>query len=104
MYSEYLNVFDNNNKNENNNISEEVFLNDYFNNYIQKFVVIIAGSTSDEKHCLKIQSKLREKNIYSKIYYCSAHKNTRGVLDILERYENRSGLCYVTVAGMSNAY
>ena len=42
-------------------ISVKKYLNDPFNNYIQKFVVIIAGSTSDEKHCFKIQSKLREK-------------------------------------------
>ena len=94
---EYLNVFDNDNENENNNISEEVFLNDYFNNYIQKFLVIIAGSTSDEKHCLKIQSKLREKNICSKIYYCSAYiKIQEEFLIFLKDMRNRSGLCYVT--------
>lgn len=110
VYNQYYTIFDNNTDNKSlfnitsdHNPSETCVMDLFFNN-IKRFVVIIAGSISDEKHCKKIQNLLKDQDIYSVIYYCSAHKNTRGVLNILDNYEieNRQ-LCYVTVAGMSNA-
>jgi len=104
VYNQYYTIFDNNsNISHEHNPSEQSVLDLFFNN-IKRFVVIIAGSISDEKHCAKIQTSLKDLDIYSVIYYCSAHRNTRGLLNILEKYEpeNRQ-LCYVTVAGMSNA-
>ena len=104
VYRSYYTVFDTNNTNL-DNVSRSEFLDDFFNNNTDRMVVIIAGSESDHKHCNKIKDKLKEKNIYSVIHYCSAHKNTRGVLKILDSYESRTNtnICYVTVAGMSNA-
>ena len=79
-------------------------IDNFFDNHLDKIVIIISGSTSDYWHCEKIEKYLKENNIFSKIYYCSAHKNTKGVLDILEKWEEqKSKIVYVTIAGMSNA-
>ena len=54
-------------------------------------------------HNKLLQKKLKEKNIFSKIYVCSAHKKTKQVLELLNKYENlNKKICYVTVAGMTN--
>ena len=103
VYNQYYNIFDNNELTS-RNCHEDNVSNDFFSIVIDQFVVIISGSVSDRPHCLNIQNKLKDKGIYSVIYHCSAHKDTRGVLNILNRYENQNRrLCYVTVAGMSNA-
>ena len=104
VYLSYYTVFDTDNTNL-DNLTRSKFLDDFLNKNIDRMVVIIAGSESDYKNYNKIKDKLKEKNIYSVIYYCSAHKNTRGVLKILDSYESRTNtnICYVTVAGMSNA-
>ena len=103
VYNQYYNIFDTNDLTS-RNCHEDNVSNDFFSNVIDQFVVIISGSVSDRPHCLNIQNKLKDKGIYSVIYHCSAHKDTRGVLNILNRYENQNRrLCYVTVAGMSNA-
>jgi len=76
----------------------------FFDKMIDMFVIILAGSTSDREHCEKIQHYLKMENIYSKIYYCSAHKSTKELLCILDKYEKyNSRICYTTVAGLSNA-
>ena len=97
----YYNIF------VNNEMSSSITLENILGNLeniLKNRVVIISGSVSDESHCKKIEDNLRSKNIISNTYYCSAHKNTRGVLDILSKYENSSqNIVYVTVAGMSNA-
>jgi phosphoribosylaminoimidazole-succinocarboxamide synthase len=106
VYNQYYNIFDNKNLDQNNyvNCLEETVTTNFFRNLIDKSVIIISGSVSDRNHCIKIQDKLKEKGIYSIIYHCSAHKDTKGVLDIINKYENQNrNLCYVTVAGMSNA-
>ena len=103
VYSQYYSRFMDEPIN-NSNISEELVVSNYFDNIHQSKVVILSGSQSDMKHNLKIQTELKKKGIYSRIHVSSAHKNTRQVLDILERYNQFSGkLVYVTVAGMSNA-
>ena len=103
VYNQYYNIFDNNELTT-QNCHEDNVKDDFFENIIDRFVVIISGSVSDRNHCLNIQNKLKDKGIYSVIYHCSAHKDTRGVLNILNRYENQKRrIVYVTVAGMSNA-
>ena len=103
VYSQYYSLFMNELIN-NSNMTEEIFVSNYFDNIHQSKVVILSGSQSDMKHNLKLQTELKKKGIYAKIHVSSAHKNTRQVLEILEKYNSFSGkLIYVTVAGMSNA-
>ena len=103
VYSQYYSLFMNQPIN-NSNMTEEIFVSNYFDNIHQSKVVILSGSQSDMKHNLKLQTELKKKGIYAKIHVSSAHKNTRQVLEILEKYNSFSGkLIYVTVAGMSNA-
>lgn len=69
-------------------------------------VVILSGSVRDEKHVDKIISCLNDVDIKIQIIsiVASAHKNTRLVLDILEKYNScKEKVVYVTVAGRSNA-
>lgn len=106
IYDEYLNIFVTKDSLDTlvKHNDEASFLNYYLKNKIDKMVVIISGSVSDQAHNLKIQKCLTDQGLYSEIYNCSAHKDTRGVLDILSKYEGMSRkICYVTVAGMSNA-
>ena len=84
-------------------VSENLVQN-FLDTNLEKMVVILSGSPSDAWHCEKIQQCLKDNHIYSRIHYCSAHKNTRGVLEILDSYEDQQRrIIYVTVAGMSNA-
>jgi 5-(carboxyamino)imidazole ribonucleotide mutase len=86
------------------NLSEHTMERLFFDRIIEKQVIILAGSKSDREHCEKLQNYLKTENIYSKIYYCSAHKNTKGLLTIIDKYESySSNICYVTIAGLSNA-
>ena len=103
VYNEYIYLF-------NQVQPEEIFytsgevLDYYLKEKEEKFVLIISGSDSDMNHNKLLQKKLKEKNIFSKIYVCSAHKKTKQVLELLNKYENlNKKICYVTVAGMSNA-
>jgi len=67
-------------------------------------VIIIAGSTSDEWHVNNINNALIKLGLHSDMYYSSAHKNTKKVLEIIDNVENNfSKIIWVTVAGMSNA-
>lgn len=76
----------------------------FMENYIDKLVVILAGSVSDKEHVEKLNKFFRAKDIYTMNYYSSAHKNTKDVLNILEKYEKQDrNIIYVTVAGRSNA-
>ena len=91
---------------ENNFSSEKQFLDHCFNNILNEFVVVLAGSVSDRKHVEKIQRCLRDHNIYSRAHFSSAHKNTREVLGLLDNYNSMWGsrrIVFVTVAGRSNA-
>ena len=72
----------------------------------KKVIVILAGSTSDEQHVLKIKREFtREFNLVIHVHYCSAHKNTKQLLDILDYYNSsyNTKMAYITVAGRSNA-
>ena len=55
---------------------------------------------------LKIKREFgRQFNIGIHIHYCSAHKNTKQLLDILDYYNGNynTKMVYITVAGRSNA-
>ena len=83
---------------------EEEMVMEYLKRWNDELVVIVAGSKSDEEWCQKIESCLEKEGIFSETHYCSAHKNTQQVLELLEDYEDQfRKLVYVTVAGMSNA-
>ena len=66
--------------------------------------VIIMGSESDKDFVQKITSKLSELNIEFEEHVASAHKQPKEVLEIIEKNnESNDKLCYITVAGRSNA-
>lgn len=89
--------------------SVETMVTNYYKNYHNELVVILAGSVSDREHVEKIKSQLALQNIYSVEYYKSAHKNTLDVMNILKKYHRdidstvRRQIVFVTVAGRSNA-
>ncbi len=70
---------------------------------LDKNIIIIAGSKTDSLWVNKIRDELTKHNLLSFIYYSSAHKNTFTVMKILEEWEKKDKVIYITVAGMSNA-
>ncbi len=70
---------------------------------LDKNIIIIAGSKSDYEWVNKIRDELKKNNLISFHYYSSAHKNTLSVMKILEEWEHKDNVIYITVAGMSNA-
>ena len=70
----------------------------------ENLVVIISGSESDKEHFTKIGKELDNLYIPNTSYVCSAHKNTLGLIQILNDNRNLTQrIIYVTVAGRSNA-
>ena len=72
---------------------------------LNQSAVIIAGSKSDSSHVEKIRAELYKKDILSFVYFCSAHKSPKRLLEILAEYESNktSKIVYVAVAGMASA-
>ena len=67
-------------------------------------IVILSGSDTDHEHVSKLRKYLEEKKLFVLSYVSSAHKKTREVMGILDRFDARDGrVIYVTVAGRSNA-
>ena len=66
-------------------------------------VIIIMGSEKDKTFVERITNKLEEYSIEVNSYVSSAHKNTMGVLGILDGLKPPNKYVIVTVAGMSNA-
>lgn len=67
-------------------------------------VIIIAGSKKDKNFVLEIEKFLRKEKINFKSYYASAHKEPKGVLEIIERYKKSAQkVVFITIAGRSNA-
>ena len=63
-------------------------------------VVVLAGSTSDQKHIDKITDAVAQRGIHHITHISSAHKNTEEVLSILKAYNaGRGKIVFVTVAG-----
>lgn len=62
------------------------------------------GSEADKDFVQKITNKLKELNIEFEEHVASAHKQPKKVLKIIEKNnEIKDKLCYITVAGRSNA-
>jgi len=116
VYKTYYNLItksnvyniDNSNNNSNNNyivsFNKSSVINYYFDNIIKHFCIIFAGSVKDTLHVENIKKFLEKNNIYCKIYYCSAHKETERLLEIMTKYEYMERkIVYITCAGRSNA-
>lgn len=66
-------------------------------------VVIIMGSPSDKDHCEKIAKYCKELGLNVELRVSSAHKVTKGTLQIVAEYESVvQNLVFITVAGRSN--
>ncbi len=65
--------------------------------------ILIMGSVSDKDHVKKITSRLDELGIDNQEYVASAHKQPLEVLEVLNKYNDRSDVVYITIAGRSNA-
>ena len=70
----------------------------------ENFVIILSGSDKDCEHVGKIAEALAKRNIQFDSFIASAHRNTRQVLAILEKFSScGKKIVWVTVAGKSNA-
>jgi len=93
-------------------IDMEDFLEEYFKDVCSQICIILSGSVKDAKHVDKLKNELKKQNIFATSFVSSAHKNTREVMDILDRYNAQKAssvhwkkrkIVWVTVAGRSNA-
>jgi 5-(carboxyamino)imidazole ribonucleotide mutase len=66
-------------------------------------VILIMGSKSDLAHAQSITKTLQALQIPSVMRVCSAHKATSKLLELLNEYEQKGPLVYITIAGRSNA-
>ena len=66
-------------------------------------VPILMGSESDRSFAAKITKKLEELNVPYEIYAASAHKEPLKVLETVKKYEGQENVCFITIAGRSNA-
>ena len=66
-------------------------------------VPIIMGSTADEPHAQKITPVLDEFEVPYKVIVASAHKVPEKVLEAIKEYDAKEEVCYITIAGRSNA-
>jgi len=64
---------------------------------------IILGSESDREFAAKITAKLDQLKVPYEIFVASAHKQPKKVLEIIERFEKEKKICFITIAGRSNA-
>ena len=76
VYNKYHKLLTNSDVDPISNINIDNLIVNYFMEYHDQIVVIIAGSLKDKNHVEKIKNYLEEYNIYSIHYYSSAHKNT----------------------------
>uniref|UniRef100_A0A915I6I5 PurE domain-containing protein n=1 Tax=Romanomermis culicivorax TaxID=13658 RepID=A0A915I6I5_ROMCU len=67
-------------------------------------VVVVAGSKSDQDHCLAIKRACETNfGLPCAIRFCSAHKNTARVLELAAEFEGDSiPTVFIAVAGLSN--
>jgi len=70
----------------------------------ENLVVILSGSDKDDCHVLKICKALDARNLSYQSFVASAHKNTRQIIALLDKYNSyEKKIVWVTVAGKSNA-
>jgi len=71
---------------------------------LSDLVVIISGSEKDRLWVKKIEKELRKQKLKNSVYYASAHKQSKKVLEIIDRYQRWGRkVVMITVAGRSNA-
>ena len=108
VYNNYLNLFSDSIYSTQiypcSEYQRDIILKNYFVHIHKKLVIILSGSNSDKLYVDNIIDSLLQEKIYSISYVASAHKNIKQVLDIINKYENTNKIiCYVTIAGLSNA-
>ena len=64
--------------------------------------IFLLGSEVDQPHADKIIAALDERGIEHELFVASAHKKTREVLEIIEKFDKEK-VVYITIAGRSNA-
>lgn len=71
----------------------------------EKHVYILAGSPKDIEHVQRLENALQSNRMEYSIKYCSAHKQSRELIEFLETNENDASkrYIYIAVAGKSNA-
>lgn len=81
-------------------------LQEYYNNEAPK-IIIMSGSISDAPKVNKVADYCTENGIVSKIYYHSAHKEPKVVLQLIEKLNGQIAtgrkMVIIAVVGMSNA-
>lgn len=84
---------------------EPEFCLNHLTNMAKVYIVVIAGSKSDEAHVTNITTELEKKNLLYNVHYMSAHREPEDVLKLLHGYNARHNqkFIFVTVAGKSNA-
>ena len=66
--------------------------------------VVMAGSSSDEKHIDNVVKSLEEYEIPYRIRICSAHKQPEELMEIIREYNEVCGLvAYIAIAGGTDA-
>lgn len=66
-------------------------------------VPLILGSTKDKEFAAKITKTLDEFGVPHKMIIASAHKVPEKVLAAIQEHDAKDSICYITVAGRSNA-
>lgn len=85
-----------------NTLNDEMINECY--SYCVPTCVILSGSASDYKHVNKIRAALDKFHITNISIVCSAHKNTKKLLEIMDELNSRPHpLIFVTCAGKSDA-
>ena len=81
-------------------------LQDYYDNEAPR-VIIMSGSISDAPKVNKVADHCKKYGLISKIYYHSAHKEPKVVLELIEKLNGQIAtgrkMVIITVVGMSNA-
>jgi len=68
------------------------------------YAIIMAGSDSDRDHIDKIVKSLKEYEIPHEVRICSAHKQPKRLMEIIQDYNSVKGLvAYIAVAGGTDA-
>lgn len=66
-------------------------------------IPIILGSNVDQPHADKMTAILDDFEVPYKVHVASAHKVPEKVLEVIKEYDEKADVCYITVAGRSNA-
>ena len=87
------------------NLDMNSYVERYFDKHLTKYVVIVAGSTSDSEYIEKLIVHAKELNIFTKIVICSAHKNTKELVKKIDEWNElkSKSIVFIAVAGRSNA-